>query len=168
MSAAILTETRLAVGQIGGRATAFRAAHRDGNQTPVTTVVTFTVPMSHEDIEAVLWRLLRHEGVTFADLDDDRNALWLLLDAILGAGVAAIESHRLDLADIGPCSADYPDVLRLRRRVEALIGAHPHRRRSRARPGRGEGSRGGNRAPFLISHTHEHLAGTRAAEGSRV
>ena len=65
MSAPTLSQTRLAVGQIGERATAFAAAHRDGNPPPVTTVVTFTVPMSHEDIEAVLWRLLRHEGVTY-------------------------------------------------------------------------------------------------------
>ncbi|WP_219420451.1 helix-turn-helix domain-containing protein [Pseudonocardia nigra] len=31
---------------------------------------------------------------------------------------------------------------------------------------RAEGSRGGHRAPLLISHTHA-LAGTRAAEGHR-
>jgi hypothetical protein len=30
-----------------------------------------------------------------------------------------------------------------------------------------EGSRGGNRAPLLISHTHNPLAGKRAAEGHR-
>ncbi len=131
MSAPTTTRNRLAVGQIGDHATAFEAAHRDGNQTQITTVITFTVPMSHEDIEAVLWRLLRNEGVTFAELDDDTTARWLLLDAILGAGVAAIESHRLDLDDVCPRSSDYPDVLRLRARVEALVGAHPRRRRTR-------------------------------------
>lgn len=169
MSAPTLTDTRIAVGQVGERATAFVAAHRNGNPPQATTVVKFTVPMSHEDIEAVLWRLLGHGGVTFADLDDDRNALWLLLDAILGAGVAAIESHRLDLADIRPCSAYYPDVLRLRRRVEGLIGPHPRRPRSRSgRAERGERSRGGNRAPLRVSHTTNPLTGTTALEGGRV
>ncbi len=168
MSAPALTQDpELTVGEIGGHAVVFRGAHRDVNPTPITTGVVLRVPMSHEDVEAMFWRMLRDQGVTFADLDDDTTACWFLLDAILGAGVSGLDCYRDALAAVTPADPDYAAVARLRRRVVALIGPHP-RRRWRGRPGCGEGSRGGHRAPLLISQTTNPLAGTSAPDEGRV
>ena len=35
------------VGTIGGHTQSFLATHRESNDTPITAVVTLTVPMSH-------------------------------------------------------------------------------------------------------------------------
>lgn len=161
-----MTPTDLTAGQAGRHGVSFQAAHRDANRTPVTTSVVLTVPMSHEDIEAVFWRLLRDGGVTFAELAEDSGACWYLLDSIIGEGVASVDSYRLALAEVTPVDPDYADIVRVRRRVEELFGPHPHRRRAGGR--RAERSRSGNRAPLLISHSHSTQAGTPALEGGRV
>lgn len=104
----------------------FWAAHRDaGINTPITTSVVLTVPMSHEDIEAVFWRMLRDEGVAFDDLDDDETACWYLFDALIGHGVTAIEPYRMAIAALTPVDPHYAPVMRVRRRVEQLFGARP-------------------------------------------
>ena len=181
------TSTDFAVGSIAGHSHSFRAAHRDGNDTPITTTVTLTVPMSHEDIEGALWWLLRDEGVTFEDIATDDDAVWFLLESMIGHGTSAVESYRLDLADLRPGDPSYEHFLRLRRRVEALVGPRPgSRRTARGRASRSavtrcpsgadakagadqhtEGSHGGHRAPFLISPSHNPQPGTRTQEGAR-
>lgn len=170
MSAPTLTPlTDLTVGRIGCHAASFRAAHCDLRRNSITTAVQLAVPMSHEDIEAVFWRMLRDEGVTFADLADDGDACWYLLDALIGYGVAQIECYRMAIAQARPSDPEHAAIVRLRRRVEELFGpavrppraAARTRRPARARgapavepgeAGRGERSRGGNRAPLLVSH----------------
>ncbi len=166
MSAPVLTSADLTVGQVGRNTVSFRAPHSDVNRTPVTTSVVLTVPMSHEDIEAVFWRLLRDGGVTFAELAEDSGACWYLLDSIIGEGVSTIESYRLALAEVTAADPEDAAVGWVRRRVEELFGPHPCRRRAAGR--RAERSRGGNRAPLLISHSHSTQAGTPALEGGRV
>ncbi len=145
----------LAVGTLGGEPMSFPAAHRDSNSTAITTTVVFTVPMSHEDVEAALWQLVRDEGVTFNDLADDRNARWLLLDSILGRGVTAIESYRMDLEALSPVDPAYPMMLRLRTRVEALIGPRPGRRRRPA---------GKSTQPASLAHCGARTAELTAAQ----
>lgn len=48
-----MAASRIATGRVGDRVTSFPAPHHDGNPTTVTTQITMTLPMSHEDIEAV-------------------------------------------------------------------------------------------------------------------
>ena len=101
MSAPSITaEEDVAVGVVGRHEAVFRPAHRDANATPITTTVVLRVPMSHEDVEALFWRMLRDEGVSFADLADDADACWFLLDAIVGHGVSTIDSYRDALAAV--------------------------------------------------------------------
>lgn len=127
MTSSSVTGADLTVGRAGAHTASFRAAHRDvGNDTPVTTSVVLTVPMSHEDIEAVFWRMLRDEGVTFAELEDDATACWYLFDALIGNGVSEIEPYRLGIAQLTPTDPHHEPVTRLRRRVEQLFG--PRRR----------------------------------------
>lgn len=175
--------TDLVFGSIAGHARSFRAPHRDGNDTPITTTVTLSVPMSHEDVEAALWWLLRDEGVTFDDIADDGDAVWFLLESLIGHGTWAVESYRLDLADLTPADPNYEHLVRLRRRVEALVGPRsgskrgPRTRGRRAavtrcpsgadamtdEGGQADGSYGGHRTPLLISPTptpsQRHLNG---------
>ena len=140
----------LAHGTLGGKLTSFAAAHRDSNPTAITTSVVLTVPMSHEDVEATLWQLIRDEGVTFEDLADDDHARWFLLDSILGRGVTSIEDYRLDLESLSPGDPAYPTFLRLRTRVEALIGPRPGSVGQRAAQPASHG-RCGERAPELAT-----------------
>lgn len=153
----IAAEVDLTVGVVGRHETVFRAAHRDANTTPITTTVVLRVPMSHEDVEALFWRMLRDEGVAFADLADDTNACWFLLDAIVGHGVSTIDSYRDALAAISPTDPDHDAVTQLRQRVEQLLGPHPrHRGRASRQPRAG---RRGTRAAGLVSHTPHLLDG---------
>ena len=115
------------------------------------------VPMSHEDVEALFWRMLRDEGVSFADLADDTNACWFLLDAILGHGVSTVDSYRDALAAVSPADPDHDAVTQLRHRVEQLLGPHPHRLGRTRRPTT-QGHRG-KRAVGLVSHTPHLLDG---------
>ena len=94
--------------------------------------------MSHEDVEALFWRMLRDEGVSFADLADDADACWFLLDAIVGHGVSTIDSYRDALAAVSPADPDHDAVTQLRQRVRAADRAAPAPPRSAraARPGR--------------------------------
>ena len=63
--------------------------------------------------------------MTFEDLADDGDAVTYLLESMIGHGTWAVESYRLDLADLRPSDANYAHLVRLRRRVEALIGPRP-------------------------------------------
>ena len=153
----IAAEVDLAVGGVGRHEAVFRAAHRDANTTPITTTVVLRVPMSHEDVEALFWRMLRDEGVSFADLADDADACWFLLDAIVGHGVSTIDSYRDALAAVSPADPDHDAVTQLRQRVEQLIGPHPRRRGRTSRQARA--GRRGKRASGLVSHTPHLLDG---------
>jgi hypothetical protein len=153
----IAADVDLVVGGVGRHEACFRAAHRDANTTPITTTVLLRVPMSHEDVEALFWRMLRDEGVSFADLADDTNACWFLLDAVVGHGVSTIDSYRDALAAVSPGDPDHEAVTQLRERVEQLLGPHPRRRGRTSRQVRA--GRRGKQATALVSHTPHLLDG---------
>jgi hypothetical protein len=44
---------------------------------------------------------------------------------MIGHGAWAVESYRLDLADLRPLDPNYRHLVRLRRRVEDLVGPRP-------------------------------------------
>ncbi len=81
----------------------FCAAHRDGNDfAGHNDGHADGADVADEDIEGVLWWFLRDEGVTFEDIAADGAAVWFLLESMLGRGTSAVESERLDLADLRP------------------------------------------------------------------
>ena len=114
----------LTFGRAGAHTASFRAAHRDvGNATPITTRVILTVPMSHQDIEAVFWRMLRDEGSpspSWTTTPPPAGTCWTRSSATASprSRFTGWRSPRSP-----PPTRHYAPVMRLRRRVEQLFGA---------------------------------------------
>ncbi|WP_075553446.1 hypothetical protein [Pseudonocardia sp. Ae505_Ps2] len=100
------------------------AVHRDGNRSPIVTTLTMTVPLSHDDIEAVLWPLLS-SGTAIDELNDPDTTLFYLLAAILADGTTRLEDVRRELDALRPGTATHALYRALRARVQLLCGARP-------------------------------------------
>jgi len=105
-------------GTVAGHACRFAVALRDGNPTPVVAQVSMTVPVSLEDIEAVLWFV--SPGLDDADWADDDYLHGLVAGTVLAENFTAIESARLQMAALTPGSDEHGFALWLRQRVRQL------------------------------------------------
>lgn len=116
-------------GTVAGHACRFAVALRDGNPTPVVTQVSMTVPMSLEDIEAVLWFV--SPGLDDADWADDDYLHGLIAGTVLADSFTSIEAARLRMEALTPGSDEYEFAQWLRRRVRQLYAPEPVRHRER-------------------------------------
>lgn len=105
-------------GTVAGHSCQFAVALRDGNPTPVVTQVSMTVPMSLEDIEAVLWSV--SPGMDGADWADDDYLHGLIAGTVLADSYAYIEGARLHLESLTPGCDEYEFAQWLRWRVRQL------------------------------------------------
>lgn len=107
-------------GRIGDQETRFVALYREANPSPVTTYATVTVPLSVDDIAAVLWALCE-DGFDIADLDDQDFAHQVVLESLISCGIQEIAAAQEAIQDSRPGNADYPVITELRARVQALF-----------------------------------------------
>lgn len=105
-------------GTVAGHSCRFAVALRDGNPTPVVTQVSMTVPMSLEDIEAVLWSV--SPGMDEADWSDDDYLHGLIAGTVLADSYTYIEAARFHLESLTPGSDEYEFAQWLRWRVRQL------------------------------------------------
>lgn len=124
----------MTTGTVGGHACEFAVPLRDGNHTPVVMQVSMTVPVSLEDIEAVLWLIA--PGLDDSDWDDEPYVHGLVAQTLLSAGAPAIEAARLHLAATTPGSDEHEFAGWLRQRVRQLYAPDPRARVCSSRAGR--------------------------------
>jgi len=90
------------LGQVNGQQVEFTPVHREGNPSRVTTTMLLGLPLSLEDITAVLMYLTdgcsRQEVVNY--LSDPGEVRRLVLETAWGIGGFGIETERLRLAEI--------------------------------------------------------------------
>lgn len=118
--------TLTATGCVGGYSSRFATTLRDGTPTQATVPVTLTLPVSLEDIEALLWVQLCG-GWSIEDLTNDAVVHELVLTTLLDERGTDITDARDYLSLIDPTSVDYTDAAWvradwIRRRVAELYG----------------------------------------------
>lgn len=124
-----MLNTENATGTVGRHTAEFHPSHRDGNDSAVMTHMHLALPVSHEDLVAALWVLVRG-GLEPADLDEDAFAHRAVLDTVLSIGTFELGHMREEIAAMFPGTDDYELVRQLRRRVTALYGPAPAPRRA--------------------------------------
>ena len=110
---------------LAGRATSFASGLEEGrtDRHPVTAL-TLTVPLTHDDVEAVLWWVVQH-GARLDELADLDAALSYLCDALAHAATSEFDQARHTLAGLAPGSDEHCVYQRLRAVAERLIGPRP-------------------------------------------
>lgn len=116
-------------GTVAGHACRFAVALRDGNPTPIVAQVSMTVPLSLEDIEAVLWWV--SPGMDDADWADDDYLHGLIAGTVLADSYTDIEGARLHLASLTAGSDKYEFAQWLRQRVRQLYATESVRQPER-------------------------------------
>lgn len=120
-----------ATGTVAGKPADFIAVHRQENDTAATANMTMTVPMSLEDITAVLWFLVS-DGYLIDDLHDDSpdGVHALVLETALATGMSRLETARQEMGAFPAGSEEHDSVTQLRSLVASLYG--PAKRACRA------------------------------------
>lgn len=89
------------------------AAHRQFNPTPVAFHATFTVPLSLDDLVAVLWVICPGPD-ELAEYEDDEEIRTVVMDAIINGSASDIEEAHLDIAAVKPRSVAGRHLAQLR------------------------------------------------------
>ncbi|SDX91470.1 hypothetical protein SAMN05216215_101756 [Saccharopolyspora shandongensis] len=112
-----------AQGMVGENHAKFFPTHREGNDTPVVMQVSMSLPVSLEDIEAVLW-IAVNGGMTLdeRELGDDAFAHEMVLETFLHEGSNRVYEARLDIEEIKPGGGDWALLMMVRKRVRELYG----------------------------------------------
>ncbi|WP_263254009.1 hypothetical protein [Saccharopolyspora rosea] len=110
-------------GMVGEHHAVFHPTHREGNDTPIAMQVSMSLPMSLEDIEAVLW-LAAIGGMTLdeQELGDDEYAHEIVLETFLHEGSNRVYLARQEIADLDPGTEEHALLLAVRQRVQDLYG----------------------------------------------
>lgn len=119
-----MARTPLARGSVGRHTARFIPEHRQDNDTPEALELSLTVPMSLEDVTAALWYLVGCWPLDELDeaLADAAYLHGLVLEVVLTAGMAEVDSERHSLARFTPGTEGYEALCRLRARVAELYG----------------------------------------------
>jgi hypothetical protein len=122
----------VASGLLGAHATSFPSVLREGTDRHPVTAVTLTIPVSHDDVEAVFWWLI-HQGVQFTELADPATAVFYLCDALAHERTHTFEEARHTVGALAPGTVEHGRYLRVRALVDDLIGSRmPAQARRRA------------------------------------
>ena len=130
-----------ALGFLGGHSAVFPSQLREGTDQHPTLHVTLTVPVSHADIEAVLWWLIE-QGSTLAELADVETAVFLVCDALAHEPTHVFTDARDTLAALPAGGVVWERYRQVRAIAEGLIGPRPEP--ARRAPGRGSRARTGH------------------------
>ncbi|EHR53356.1 hypothetical protein SacmaDRAFT_5191 [Saccharomonospora marina XMU15] len=122
MTSALSTSRSLHAGAVvGGHEVDFIASHREDNDTPVAMAVTLTVPVSLEDVAAMLW-IAVNGGATFEELDADYTREFVA-ETLLNVGGLGISDARLEMAAAKPGTGEYAIAQQVRRHAREVFGA---------------------------------------------
>lgn len=127
--------TARTTGTINGHNVEFTSLHREDNDTPVTTSVTVTMPMSVEDLAAALWILVTG-GMTFEELTDDQVARELVLETVFAEGGLKLADARQAMSATRPRTTEHRLARQVQARAVEVFGT-PAVPAPRARAGRG-------------------------------
>ncbi|SDY10430.1 hypothetical protein SAMN05216215_10203 [Saccharopolyspora shandongensis] len=119
----MLFNTDKAQGMVGENHATFFPSHREGNDSPVVMQVSMSLPVSLEDIEAVLW-IAVNGGMTLdeRELGDDQYAHEMVLETLLHEGGNRIYNARMDIEEIKPGGGQWALLMMIRKRVRDLYG----------------------------------------------
>jgi hypothetical protein len=110
-----------ALGFLGAHSVEFPSQLREGTDRRPDLMVTLTVPVSLEDIEAVLW-WLTEQGIALDELDDPQAAVFYLCDALAHEKSDAFLDARDTIAALPTASTEHRRYQRVRAIVTGLIG----------------------------------------------
>lgn len=113
-----------ALGFLGAHTAAFPSQLREGTDRRPTLHVTLTVPVSHEDVEAILW-WLTEQGIALDELANPESAVFYLCDALAHEPTHVFEYARHAIGALSPGSVEDQRYRQLRALVEGLIGPRP-------------------------------------------
>lgn len=114
-------ETARTTATIAGHEVEFTALHREENDTPVTTAVTVTMPMSLEDLASALW-IVVNGGMTFEELTDDQVCRELVLETVFAEGGLKLSDARIAMEETRPRTADHHIARQVKARVAKVFG----------------------------------------------
>lgn len=109
-------------GRIAGCDVEFLVPHREANRSQVVLRAEMTVPLSVEDIIAVLWEQVEW-GLKPSDLDNAEFARQVVFESLLSSGIEAVMRAQETIRAMTPDHADYQALTELRARVSTLFGA---------------------------------------------
>jgi hypothetical protein len=113
--------TPTTTGMVGRHRADFIPVHRECNNTPAALTVTLAVPMSLEDITAVLWVAICGTGMPVCELAADPQ--WVhrvVCETVFAVGGFKVDDTRRDIVDIRVGHTDYPTLTELRHLVSRL------------------------------------------------
>lgn len=114
-------------GMVAGHSTWVAVEHRRANITgPIVLDMTVTIPMSLDDVTAVLWWLWDGSGCPLEQLTGDPAFTHrAVLETYLGGGGLRVEETLCHLANLTPADPDYADWQQLRAEVTRIYGPDP-------------------------------------------
>lgn len=110
-----------------GHCDAFIASHRQDNTTPVLVELTMTVPMSAEDIAAIVYTLVYDcDDADFADfLSSDEEFRAMVGELVFGHGALGVEDAQTAAGAIKRGTRAHRRLQQIRQRVHELYGPPP-------------------------------------------
>lgn len=116
---------RIAAATLGRISVRVPAAHGDGNYSRATHEIALTLPVSREDLEAVVHGMLT-EGFTWAEFHSPSATMTAVLDVMLGEGLAGLQTYHRRLEPMRrPGSRGHADYLRVAAIVDQALGLRP-------------------------------------------
>ncbi|MBP2321405.1 hypothetical protein JOF56_001790 [Kibdelosporangium banguiense] len=113
-------------GTVAGQSTQVIAQHRQNNMSPVVLDMTVTIPMSLDDVTAVLWILWDGCCGPLEEFTGDPAYMRrMVLETYLAEGGLRIEETLCRLANLTPGDRDYADWQKLRAEVARVYGTGP-------------------------------------------
>ncbi|QYN16844.1 hypothetical protein [Amycolatopsis sp. DSM 110486] len=127
------TTTHMGHALMAGVATEFIPTHRQDNDTRVVMNLGLVVPVSVEDLVAVLWAATKGEGRddVAAALADTAYIRGAMAEMLFGIGGDGMEAARIELDAAKPGSWDTERAEMIRPIVAELVAAHAAARRTR-------------------------------------
>lgn len=117
-----------ASGSLGRHRVTFPSALRENANERPTQTLTLTVPVSHEDLDAVFWWLV-NSGVKPAELANPRDAMFYLCDALAHEHTHTFDDARRAITRLRPGTTKHDLYCQIATVVDDLIGARPANQR---------------------------------------
>ncbi|MBP2321544.1 hypothetical protein JOF56_001929 [Kibdelosporangium banguiense] len=113
-------------GTVAGQPTQVIAQHRQNNTSPIALDMTAAIPMSLDDVTAVLWILWDGCCGPLEEITDDPAYMRrMVLETYLAEGGLRIEETLCRLANLTPADRDYADLQEMRAQVARVYSTGP-------------------------------------------
>jgi hypothetical protein len=110
-------------GTVCGAPTRVTVEHRQNNPSPIALDMTVTIPMSLDDVAAVLWILWNGMCCPLDEITSDLAFLHrMVLETYLAEGGVRIEETLCVVTNLTPAHRDFHDWVKLRAEVARIYG----------------------------------------------